>query len=56
MRPGHRGLNYPVRDETGGRGAITAQHHAFVVSRDGLADGVEITHTNCGNHAHELQR
>jgi len=46
MRPGHRGLNYPVRDETGGRGAITAQHHACVVSRDGLGEGVEITHTN----------
>jgi len=46
MRAGHRGLNYPVRDATGGRGAITVQHHAYVVSREGLAGGVEVTHTN----------
>ena len=46
MRTGHRGLNYPVRDHTGGRGAITVQHHRYVVSRDGLASGVDITHTN----------
>ncbi len=46
MRTGHRGLNYPVRNHTGGRGAITVQHHACVVSRDGLGDGVEVTHTN----------
>ncbi len=46
MRAGHRGLNYPVRDLTGGRGAITVQHHACAVSRDGLGKGVEVTHTN----------
>jgi len=46
MRSGHRGLNYPVRDHTGGRGAITVQHHRYVVSADGLGDGVEVTHTN----------
>ncbi|MFO8013326.1 MAG: glutamine-hydrolyzing carbamoyl-phosphate synthase small subunit [Phycisphaerae bacterium] len=46
MRAGHRGLNYPVRDHTGGRGAITVQHHRYVVSRDALGKGVEVTHTN----------
>jgi len=46
MRTGHRGLNYPVRDHTGGRGAITVQHHRYAVSRDGLAGGIEVTHTN----------
>jgi len=46
MRCGHRGLNYPVRDHTGGRGAITVQHHRYVVSADALGDGVEVTHTN----------
>ena len=46
MRAGHRGLNYPVRDHTGGRGAITVQHHRYVVSADALGDGVAVTHTN----------
>jgi len=46
MRTGHRGLNYPVRDHTGGRGAITVQHHAYAVSRERLGEGVEVTHTN----------
>jgi carbamoyl-phosphate synthase small subunit len=46
MRSGHRGLNYPVRDHTGGRGAITVQHHRYAVSGDALGKGVEVTHTN----------
>jgi carbamoyl-phosphate synthase small subunit len=46
LRAGHRGLNYPVCDHTGGRGAITVQHHRYVVSADTLGEGVEITHTN----------
>jgi len=46
MRAGHRGVNYPICDHTGGRGAITVQHHAYVVSRDGLGKGVEVTHSN----------
>jgi len=51
MKTGHRGLNYPVRDHTGlrgqgGRGAITVQHHRYVVAADGVPKGVEVTHTN----------
>ena len=46
MKAGHRGLNYPVRDHTGGRGAITVQHHRYVVAADGVPKGVEVTHTN----------
>jgi carbamoyl-phosphate synthase small subunit len=46
MRSGHRGLNYPVRDHTGRRGAITVQHHRYAIARDGVGKGVEVTHTN----------
>jgi len=44
MKTGHRGVNYPVKDMTGGPGAITAQHHSYVVAPDNLPDGVEVTH------------
>jgi len=46
MTSGHRGLNYPVRNEAGGRGAITVQHHRYTVSRDAPGDGATVTHTN----------
>jgi len=46
MPVGHRGLNYPVRNETGGRGAITVQHHRYAVVRDAPGDGAAVTHSN----------
>jgi len=49
MPTGHRGLNYPVRDHAGGRGAITVQHHRYVVAGDGVPKGVEVSHTNLGD-------
>ncbi|HUU93928.1 MAG TPA: glutamine-hydrolyzing carbamoyl-phosphate synthase small subunit [Phycisphaerae bacterium] len=44
MKTGHRGVNYPVKDLTGGPGAITAQHHSYVVAPDSVPAGVQVTH------------
>ena len=53
MRIGHHGVNYPVRDPRDGSGQITVQHHSFVVSDDGLACGVEVTHRNLNDQSIE---
>jgi len=46
MKPGHHGVNYPVRDLVQGRCLITAQHHSFVVDKEAVAKGAEVTHVN----------
>ncbi|HUU10586.1 MAG TPA: glutamine-hydrolyzing carbamoyl-phosphate synthase small subunit [Phycisphaerae bacterium] len=46
MKTGHRGVNCPVKELTGGRLAITVQHHGYAVDGDSMSDGVEVTHTN----------
>jgi len=53
MKTGHHGVNYPVRDVTGGPAAITAQHHSYVVAPESLPDGVEVTHVNLNDETVE---
>jgi carbamoyl-phosphate synthase small subunit len=44
MGHGHHGANHPVKDLATGRVEITSQNHGFVVLKDSLPDGVEMTH------------
>jgi len=46
LKAGHHGGNQPVKEPATGRCTITAQHHSFVVSPEGLPEGVEVTHVN----------
>ncbi|MCB0761940.1 MAG: glutamine-hydrolyzing carbamoyl-phosphate synthase small subunit [Flavobacteriales bacterium] len=53
MFNGHRGVNHPVKNLKSGRCEITSQNHGFVVSRDSLADNVQIeeTHMHLNDHS-----
>ena len=53
MRVGHHGVNYPVKDVTGGPAAITAQHHSYVMARDNLPAGATVTHVNLNDETVE---
>lgn len=46
LKPGHHGVNHPVKQPATGQCDITVQHHSFAVDGDGLPDGVEVTHVN----------
>jgi carbamoyl-phosphate synthase small subunit len=46
MHHGHHGANHPVKDLATGKVEITSQNHGFVVARDSLPDGVEMTHVS----------
>lgn len=44
MQRGHRGSNQPVKDLQTGKVEITSQNHGFVVDKDQLPEGVELSH------------
>ena len=44
MKFGHRGGNHPVKNLNTGLVEVTSQNHGFMVDRDSLPAGVEITH------------
>jgi len=46
MHHGHRGANHPVKDIDSGAVEITSQNHGFVVIKDSLPDGVEMSHVS----------
>ena len=46
MHHGHRGANHPVKDLATGKVEITSQNHGFVVLKDSLPAGVEMTHVS----------
>ncbi len=46
LKFGHRGANHPVKDLKTGRVMITSQNHGYVVTEDGLPEGMEVTHVN----------
>jgi len=46
MHHGHHGANHPVKDLATGKVEITSQNHGFVVARDSLPAGVEMTHVS----------
>jgi carbamoyl-phosphate synthase small subunit len=53
MKPGHHGVNIPVRDLVRGACAITGQHHSFAVDPDSLPDTAEVTHVNVNDRTVE---
>lgn len=53
LKFGHRGANHPVKDMSTGRIMITSQNHGYVVTRDGLPEGAEITHLNMNDETIE---
>ena len=46
LKFGHRGGNHPVKDQTTGRVAITAQNHGYALDPAGLEAGAEVSHVN----------
>jgi carbamoyl-phosphate synthase small subunit len=48
MKFGHRGANQPVRYKDG-KIAITSQNHGFVVEKESLPEGCDVTFTNCND-------
>ncbi|MEE8258963.1 MAG: glutamine-hydrolyzing carbamoyl-phosphate synthase small subunit [Sphingomonadales bacterium] len=44
MHQGHRGANHPVKDLRTGKVEITSMNHGFTVSREGLPEGLEVSH------------
>lgn len=47
---GHRGVNHPVMDHTRDQVLITSQNHGFAVAASAAnLEGVEVTHTHCGD-------
>jgi carbamoyl-phosphate synthase small subunit len=53
LKFGHRGGNHPVRDEKTGKVEITVQNHGFAVSKEGLRDGVAVSHINLNDQTVE---
>ncbi len=56
LKFGHRGTNHPVKNMNTGRIMITSQNHGYVVTRDGLPEGAEITHLNMNDDTIEGMR
>ena len=46
MHQGHRGANHPVKDLTTGKVEITSMNHGFTVEKDGLPDGLAMSHVS----------
>ena len=46
MHQGHRGANHPVKDLTTGKVEITSMNHGFTVEKDGLPDGLSMSHVS----------
>jgi len=46
LKFGHRGANHPVKDLKTGRVMITSQNHGYVVTEEGMPEGLEVTHIN----------
>ena len=46
MKFGHRGANHPVRHHASGRIEISSQNHGFAVAKEGLPEGLVVTHSH----------
>lgn len=56
LKFGHRGANHPVKDIQTGRVMITSQNHGYVVTEDGLPEGMAVTHVNLNDQTVEGMR
>ncbi len=46
LKFGHHGINQPVKNKMTGRVEISSQNHGFVVLKDTLPSGAQVTHIN----------
>ena len=53
LKFGHRGANHPVKDLATGRVMITSQNHGYVVTEEGMPEGMEVTHLNLNDYTVE---
>ena len=53
LKFGHRGANHPVKDLKTGRVMITSQNHGYVVTEEGMPEGLEVTHVNLNDYTVE---